>query len=171
MDLPKVIFAEASPELMEPDNLKRVMAMGLVLYKVRENGCQIIVSHSPNGGDGHVYIYRKGKKHVLCHIAWTQQLGPIPDDNRVYQTCGSRLCINPDHLTLKTPAEIQGAGKKDRLPENVEVISEPLTPRDEDLIRRLWNFGASKRSILLSFGISRYVFDRLRRESLGLVEP
>jgi hypothetical protein len=30
-------------------------------------------------------------------------IGPIPPDRQVGQTCGNRLCINPDHLELTDP--------------------------------------------------------------------
>jgi len=31
-------------------------------------------------------------------------IGPIPPRGQVTQTCGNRLCINPDHLELMDPA-------------------------------------------------------------------
>jgi hypothetical protein len=28
-------------------------------------------------------------------------IGPLPPDKKVVQTCGNRLCINPEHLELQ----------------------------------------------------------------------
>jgi hypothetical protein len=35
--------------------------------------------------------------HNLSHEAF---IGPVPEGMAVRQTCGNRLCINPDHLEL-----------------------------------------------------------------------
>ena len=166
MDLPRVFFAEASPEMLEPDNLKKLQVLGFVLYKEMENGCWAVVSHAPDG-NGHAVIRRKGRNHRMDLLAWVQHNGPVPDGERVYLVCGNRGCVNPDHMQLKTLTEIRQLCKG-RPEGDLDIISTPLTSEQEDLICRLIRYGASKRTITLTFKITRTTFDRLRLESLGL---
>jgi DNA-binding CsgD family transcriptional regulator len=52
-----------------------------------------------------------GRKMVRAHrFAWEQASGVIPDGVDVLHVCGNRICVRPDHLTLRDPAE------KGRLP-------------------------------------------------------
>jgi len=42
-----------------------------------------------------------GKHQVHAHRASLEIQGtPVPDDHWVFQTCGQRLCVNPEHLVV-----------------------------------------------------------------------
>jgi len=39
------------------------------------------------------------RAHRLAYLYWN---GPIPKGKEVHHTCGVKLCVNPDHLELRT---------------------------------------------------------------------
>ena len=162
-----VYFIEATIELMEPDKLKKATVAGGVLYEVTAGGCWEVISHAPSGA-GYARVRRQGKHYSLAQVAWEEKNGPIPSGMSVSQECGNRLCVNPEHLVLRTPAEIQGQAKTGRLPDNMEVRDTPLTPEQRGDIQRLLHFGASKRTIIMAYRITRHEFDRLRVGDVGL---
>lgn len=167
MELPKVIFMEATPALMEPHTLEKVRAAGVILYRKETNDCHTVVSHLPDGA-GYAQIQRQGRSYKLHLISWCCATGPLPDGNKVLQTCGNRACINPEHLISGTVTEMRQEARKGKMPEGEVLTPAPLTPEDKNLIRRLIHYGASRRTISLSFGISRTAVNQLRQEGLGL---
>lgn len=56
-------------------------------------------------GNGYARI-RVGKVRVLAHrVVWARAHGRIPEGHQLHHVCGTRACINVEHLELLTPAE------------------------------------------------------------------
>jgi len=157
-----VVFVEATAELMERKTRKKLMAAGVVLYAAEPGGCWTVVSHAPDNS-GYARAGREGKTRLLHRVAWEQQHGPTPKGQRVFQYCGNRRCVNPEHLRLMTPTEIRQEDMTRRL-EDAELTQAPLNREQVELIRRLVHFGATRRTVTLAFGISRQHF----KDILGL---
>jgi len=70
---------------------------------LHDSGCWIWQGQLANSGYGRVNIVIKDAsvKMVSAQTAsYLAFVSEIPDNNLVKQTCGNRLCINPDHLEL-----------------------------------------------------------------------
>jgi hypothetical protein len=71
---------------------------------IPETGCWHwtgVVYVTPNGRTYPRYTHNR-YAHRLSYEWWR---GEIPEDKRVYATCGDRLCINPYHLDLRAPLD------------------------------------------------------------------
>lgn len=87
------------------------------------------------GGYGEISIdNRKLKAH---RVAWMVQHGKTLERRDVLQhTCGNRLCINPDHLTLKWIGDGEGIPKT----EGERLVTIDKLPTETILaIRAAWN--------------------------------
>lgn len=78
-----------------------------LLGRVRQNGdCWLWSGQVSNSGYGRTMIVENdgGTRMVSAQTAsYLAFIGPIPPGQLVIQSCGDRLCINPDHLRLLTP--------------------------------------------------------------------
>jgi hypothetical protein len=97
---------------------------------------EALVSHEPNTGcwlwlgdtdkDGYgckCINYRNTRAH---RHAWTLYRGTIPNGHEVRHRCGVRLCVNPDHLTIRESMNaptIEAVRKRFE----ISVIPEPNT--------------------------------------------
>lgn len=79
----------------------RVLKAG---YNVDENGCWLWTRAVNRSGYG---IIREGTKIWTMHrLSWVHQNGQIPSETPVVRhKCDVRLCFNPEHLELGTPAD------------------------------------------------------------------
>ena len=68
-----------------------------------DTGCWIWQGQVSNSGYGRVMEARqdKGTQMVSAQTAsYHAFIGEVPEGHLVKQTCGNRLCINPEHLGL-----------------------------------------------------------------------
>jgi hypothetical protein len=87
----------------------------LLQYTVTDpdTGCWLWRGQVSNSGYGRIMLPGpQGRRMESAHRASYQTLvGAIPEGAFVRQTCGNRLCVNPEHLELQF--ETQGAPASD----------------------------------------------------------
>ncbi len=67
-----------------------------------QSGCWVWHRQVSNSGYGKMMVREDGAtRYVSAHRAsYRAFVEPLADDQVVRQTCGNRLCVNPDHLEL-----------------------------------------------------------------------
>src|SRR5438132_13773133 len=69
------------------------------------NGCWIWQGTKEPAGYGQFWLNNSSLK--AHRFSWILVHGEPPDGHPVVQECGNRLCVNPAHLGLKSPAQKQ----------------------------------------------------------------
>jgi hypothetical protein len=54
---------------------------------------------------GYGYLSIRNKTWRAHRVAWEIFNGKIPVGLHIHHTCGSKICLNPAHMVLMTPAE------------------------------------------------------------------
>jgi hypothetical protein len=86
---------------------KRGRKSKLVTWDVDERGCWICTSHSLST-QGYPQKWFRGRLWKLSRVVWTENFGEIPDYKYVLYKCRNKLCINPDHLFIRSPGTRRG---------------------------------------------------------------
>ena len=78
----------------------------LKAHTVKLAGCDCWQWQSQVSNSGYGRIMLREESGVMrmqsAHRAsYTSYIGPLPPEKKVVQTCGNRLCINPEHLQLQ----------------------------------------------------------------------
>ena len=72
--------------------------------KLADSDCWYWQSQVSNSGYGRIMLRDDDGKLAMqsAHRAsYITFVGPLPADKKVVQSCGNRLCINPEHLLLQ----------------------------------------------------------------------
>jgi hypothetical protein len=89
------------PEIMTTNQQKRTRERILAsITQDPESGCWLWVRQVSNSGYGRITLSNQDgtyieSAHRASYRAFT---GPLPEHGMIRQTCGNRLCVNPDHL-------------------------------------------------------------------------
>jgi len=78
------------------------------INKDLNSGCWIWTGQVSNSGYGRIMLRDKHGMNNLysAHQAsYCAFIGPLDEGLLVRQTCGNRLCVNPDHLETFRPAD------------------------------------------------------------------
>jgi hypothetical protein len=72
-----------------------------------DSGCWLWRGQISNSGYGRIMLSgpegpRMESAHRASYLAF---VGPIPEGGLIRQTCGNRLCVNPEHLDLQIEAQ------------------------------------------------------------------
>lgn len=89
------------------DGLERLIAIKAHCYPDYENDCwEWPCENTPR-------ILIDNKRLNLSRIVYKTAYDIVPDEMYVVSTCGNKKCLNPAHLTLDTPSNIQKQRIKD----------------------------------------------------------
>lgn len=53
------------------------------------------------GRSGPIYVPNKGPALPAVHVAWLWSEGALPADKKLKPACGQRLCIRPEHQSVR----------------------------------------------------------------------
>jgi hypothetical protein len=86
-------------------NQQRLLAS---VYREPASGCWLWRGQISNTGYGRMMVTAPdGRSLESAHRAsYAAFVGPIPERGVVRQTCGNRLCINPEHLEMFMEASL-----------------------------------------------------------------
>jgi len=73
------------------------------MIQQNDTGCWIWQGPLSNSGHGRLKVQVNGAVKMVSaeDASYMAFVGDIPDRHLIMQTCGNRLCINPEHLNLK----------------------------------------------------------------------
>lgn len=108
--------------------------------------------------------YGRYSGSIAHRLAYEKHVGPIPKGVLVRHTCDNRLCVNPTHLLLGTPAQ-NSQDMKDRARQaRGETHSQAkLAGATVRRIRRMLAYGFAQRFIALSVGVSQTTISDIKR--------
>lgn len=88
-----------TPHTDQTANRQRLLT---TVAKDPDSGCWLWRGQISNTGYGRIMLSGpQGRSMESAHRAsYLAFVGPIPDRNLVRQTCGNRLCVNPEHLEV-----------------------------------------------------------------------
>lgn len=90
--------------------------------KIKDNGCWIWTGAKGPKGSGTMRI--NGKVTSPRRVSYYIHNGPIPNGRNVNPTCGNRLCINPEHLSVTNRKRKSDPLQKSILPFYSEKLRE-----------------------------------------------
>jgi hypothetical protein len=72
-------------------------------YLDNDSGCWLWKGQISNSGYGRVMELQDDRRTKMVSAqsaSYRAFVGPVPEGHLVKQSCGNRLCINPEHLEL-----------------------------------------------------------------------
>lgn len=112
--------------------------------------------------DGYGKVKVHGKTWKAHRLAYTRQVGPIPEGLVLMHSCDNRMCINPEHLTPGTHQEnLADRDAKGRQAKGTRHGRSKLTKEDVVAIRES---SLTQQAIAAQYGVSQAsISDIIRR--------
>ena len=103
------------------------------------------------------------RKSVLAHrYGYELLVGPIPEGLFVCHSCDNRICQNPNHWFLGTPADnMADRDHKQRQAKGEDIAQARLTAADVRGILWLLNIGIPQRRIAGRYGVAQPTVQRI----------
>ncbi|ASZ74121.1 HNH endonuclease [Mycobacterium phage Squint] len=105
---------------------------GCLIYPVKPGARGYALVNTGGRGDNKAYLAHR--------IAYELAYGPIPEGMTVDHLCHTRLCVNPDHLRVITPAQNQQNRKGANA--NSQTGYRGVSRRGNKFYARVWAAGA-----------------------------
>jgi hypothetical protein len=117
---------------------------------------------------GHATFYFSGEIQGSAHrIAYEMWVGPIPVGGYVLQSCGNKLCCNPDHLYIGTFGDVMklrgDAGNTIKGSRNPKA---KLLPSQVADIRTRSRAGEKPKLLSEEFGVSLSTISQIKRGNI-----
>lgn len=115
---------------------------------------------------GYGQIGFNGRPHASHRVAFELTFGPIPKDLCVCHHCDNRICVNPQHLFLGTPADnLNDARQKARLIDGLGARKLSDDAYREILAAKGYGVG---RQLAKKFGVTHIQISRIRNGRSGV---
>jgi len=135
--------------------LKERLEKNSILNK--ETGC-IEWTGFTQGGCGQLTIETESGMRVnkrAHRVAYEEYIGEIPKGLCVCHCCDNQICINPDHLFLRTAQDVaNNTIAKGRSARGERAPSVKLTTEQVILIRESCRAGVTQKSIATTYGVN-----------------
>lgn len=103
-------------------------------FKVDDNGCFIVTSHTPLG-TGYFLTRKRCIRKSIHRLIYEECFGEIPDALVVRHKCDVTVCINPEHLELGTQRDnVMDTVKRNR---TLRGENHPQHKLDETTVRKI----------------------------------
>jgi HNH endonuclease len=124
--------------------------------KPDSNGCMNWIGSLTGSGYGKIYfnhLWGRSKQIAAHRVAWVLDKGDLEPLDLVCHKCDNKLCVNPEHLFIGTPADnVRDMVQKDR---HFGAQWRATKLGEIDRVRDLKSAGVLQRDIARYLGISR----------------
>lgn len=128
---------------------------------VTESGCWLWDAGVKSNGYGQFTL--NGKEDRAHRASWVLFNGEIPEGMQVLHKCDNRLCVNPHHLFLGTPAD--NMADKVAKARQGKGLTHPCCTITADTVRKIRGLiksGTAQRSIAKMLGVSESMISEIK---------
>lgn len=127
------------------------------------SGCHLWLGAIADTGYGKIIAF--GQPKASAHrVSYILHYGPIPTDKWVLHRCDVRLCVNPLHLFLGTPADNTAdmlGKKRHRTNPNIGTANH-LAKLSDDAVRIIRSSTEATRALARRFGVTAHAIALVR---------
>jgi hypothetical protein len=75
------------------------------MIHIDKNGCHAWTGPTVRGNNSYPILHPGGRQSARRWI-WKHLNGSVPEESRIYTTCGNTLCVNIEHMAIATAAQV-----------------------------------------------------------------